>query len=411
MNNQISESTETVFPKTPKKNLRILSFAAFVRMLGVSIIDLILVLYALSLGADAFLSGVAVGSFSITQVLFQIPIAKLSDKIGRKNTLMIGISIMAVGTLLCGFAQNIYQLIIFRLIQGSGAFISVIQSFIGDLFPSEKRGRAMSYYQSGITIGYAIGLPLGGFLASLFLNLPFFIHFGLIIISLMVIYLFVEEPETLMSKKDDCVQKIKYGEEIFGNKLFLMTILVDCLAIFVFSSLLAFIAKFAMSLGIEFLTFSLLMIPLVLLMTLGFFIGGKYSDRIGRSNMILIGFGIAGPMLLIQGIINSPVQLIIMAGIIVLGIGLAWPTIPALIIDSVPEHCRATGTSIYNTFRYFTNALGPIIMGYIIGVFSPTADNLAPGIRISYFISGCIYLIAFFGVLFFLRKFEEHSKK
>lgn len=213
------------------RNLKILSFAAFIRMLGISIVDLILVIYATSLGADAFFSGIAVGAFSITQVVFQIPIAKLSDRIGRKGALLIGMSIFATGTILCGFAANIEQLIIFRLVQGSGAFISVMQAFIGDMFPS-NRSRAMSYYSSGVTLGYAVGLPLGGVFISVVLNLPFFFHFTLIIISMLVIYFFVEELPRSQTEKNDETHKINYREEILRNPLFLFTTLVDSLSIF-----------------------------------------------------------------------------------------------------------------------------------------------------------------------------------
>lgn len=169
-------------------------------MLGISIIDFILVIYAISLGGDPFLSGIAVGMFSIAQVLFQIPVAKLSDRIGRKKTLLMGMTIYALGTFLCGISRNIFHLIIFRFIQGSGAYISVIQAFIGDLFASEKRGRAMSYYQSGVTIGYAIGLPLGGFCASIFLNLPFFVNLGFILTSIILIYIFVDDLPPLKQR-------------------------------------------------------------------------------------------------------------------------------------------------------------------------------------------------------------------
>ncbi|NVM28549.1 MAG: MFS transporter [Candidatus Helarchaeota archaeon] len=386
------------------RNLNILSFAAFVRMLGVGLVNLILAIYALELVGDVFLSGIAVGAFSITQVVFQIPIAKLSDRIGRKNTLLIGMGIFATGTLLCGVSQTIYQLIIFRLIQGSGAYISVIQALLGDLFPSEKRGRAMGRYIAAMTVGYAVGLPLGGIFVDI-PNYAFFLHFGVILISMALIYFFINESPISRVKKQEV--KINYRQEIFKNRLFLFTVLVDCLSIFVFASLLAYIALFALSLGIEASIFSIFMIPLVLLMTLGFFLGGKYSDQIGRSKMILIGFSVAGPLILVQSIITTPVQLVIIAGILVFGLGLAWPTLQALIIDSVSEPCRATGTSVYNTFRYTSNALGPIIMAYIIGVYSPSPENIGPGIRVSYLISGIIYIIAFFLVLIFLRRFEK----
>ena len=145
-------------------------------------------------------------------------------------------------------------------------------------------------------------------------------------------------------------------------------------------------------------------------MTLGFFLGGRYGDRVGRSNAIFIGLSIAGSFLLIQAIVSTPLFLILIAAVVILGIGIAWPTIPALILDSVSEQCRATGSSIYNVFRYSANALGPIIMGYIIGIFSAPSGDMGTGIRVSYFISGIIYLILCVIVLFFLRKFEIEKK-
>ncbi|MHA1279072.1 MAG: MFS transporter [Candidatus Helarchaeota archaeon] len=411
---------------SPERNLKLLAFAAFVRMLGVSIIDLILVLYAISLGADVFLSGVAVGMFSVSQVVLQIPVAKLSDRIGRKKTLLMGMTVYAMGTFLCGIAGNITQLIFFRFIQGSGAYISVIHAFIGDLFPSEKRGKAMSFYQTGVTLGYAIGLPLGGFTASVFLNLPFFVNFGFVIISWILIYLFVEDIPPMRTKIQHQHEiKINYRSEFFRNKLFLVTIMVDCFVVFVFASLLVFIAPFAGTLGMTTFEVSIFLIPLVLLMTLGFFIGGSYSDRIGRSNTIFVGLSIASCGLLLQSFVQSPLGLILIAAISIFGIGLAWPTIPALILDSISETCRATGASIYNSFRYTANALGPILLGYVINIFStnpeypyfatglisPTFSGIGAGVRVSYIISGVMYIVITSLVFFVLRKLERGRNK
>ncbi|NVM52668.1 MAG: MFS transporter [Candidatus Helarchaeota archaeon] len=407
----MSERHIKVKKVSAERNLKLFAFASFIRMLGVSAIDLILVIYAINLGADAILSGIAVGAFSITQVLFQIPVAKLSDKIGRKHTLLIGMSVFATGTLLCGLAQNIYHLIVFRLVQGSGAYISVIQTFIGDLFSSEKRGRAMSYYQSGVTLGYAVGLPLGGFFASLFLNLPFFVNFGFILTSIILIYIFVDDSQTFNNNMNtEKNQKINYRKKFLRNRLFLLIIFTDCLLVFVFSSLLVFSAPFAHSFGLDTFEFSIVMVGFVLMMTLGFYLGGRYSDRVSRSNTIFFGLLIAGCFLLTLSIINTPIELVLIGAGVFLGIGIVWPTIPALVLDSIPESCRATGISIYNVFRYSSNALGPIIIGYIIGIFSLSPDDLGQGIRVSYLISGIIYFLACLVVFFFLRKYERGRK-
>jgi len=393
------------------KALLPLAFASFTRMLGVSIVDLILVLYAVNLGADAFLSGIAVGAFSIAQVLLQIPMGRLSDKIGRKKTIQLGVLIYAIGTGMCGFAQNIYQLIAFRFLAGSSAYIAVIQAFLGDLFGSKERGRAMSYYSAGVTLGYAVGLPLGGLLASLFLNLPFFVNFLLAMVSFTLIHFFVDEPSgERKGKLNNNGTKINW-RDLFRNRLFLVTIGTDCLAIFVFSSLLVFITPFGRSFGYSTYDFSLIMVLLVLIMITGFIIGGKYSYRLGRSNTILIGFLIAGPLLLAQTFVTTPIGLVVIAAFLIFGIGLAWTNMPALILDSVSDPaCRATTTSIYNTIRFISNAIGPVVMGYVIGLYSPDPSDLSAGIRVSYLISGTIYLVACFIVFFFLRKYERQNR-
>jgi len=393
------------------KALLPLAFASFTRMLGVSIVDLILVLYAVNLGADAFLSGIAVGAFSIAQVLLQIPMGRLSDKIGRKKTIQLGVLIYAIGTGMCGFAQNIYQLIAFRFLAGSSAYIAVIQAFLGDLFGSKERGRAMSYYSAGVTLGYAVGLPLGGLLASLFLNLPFFVNFLLAMVSFTLIHFFVDEPSgERKGKLNNNGTKINW-RDLFRNRLFLVTIGTDCLAIFVFSSLLVFITPFGRSFGYSTYDFSLIMVLLVLIMITGFIIGGKYSYRLGRSNTILIGFLIAGPLLLAQTFVTTPIGLVVIAAFLIFGIGLAWTNMPALILDSVSDPaCRATATSIYNTIRFISNAIGPVVMGYVIGLYSPDPSDLSAGIRVSYLISGTIYLVACFIVFFFLRKYERQNR-
>jgi MFS family permease len=110
---------------------------------------------------------------------------------------------------------------------------------------------------------------------------------------------------------------------------------------------------------------------------------------------------------LMQGLTKTSLTFIFTGSFLIFGIGLAWPTVPALIMDSVSESCRATGTSIYNSFRYTFNALGPIVMGAVIQAFSTSPLDLGPGIRVSYFISGVIYSVVCILVFFFLRKYEK----
>ena len=88
-----------------------LSSILFLRFLGLFLVLPVLSVYALDLeGATPFLVGVIVGGYALTQAIFQVPFGTLSDKIGRKPTILIGLLIFLVGSLICAYSTDIYTL-------------------------------------------------------------------------------------------------------------------------------------------------------------------------------------------------------------------------------------------------------------------------------------------------------------
>ncbi len=107
---------------------------------------------------------------------------KLSDLYGRKKILLTGISIFLFGSMLCGFSQDMTQLIVFRAIQGIGAgsIFTVPMTIVGDSFPMAERGRIQGLLSSVWGIAGLLGPFLGGVLIDLFswhwiffINIPF----------------------------------------------------------------------------------------------------------------------------------------------------------------------------------------------------------------------------------------------
>ena len=233
-------------------------------MLGISIVDLILSLYANTFTSNGFLIGLAIGASSISQVILMVPLGRLSDKIGRKNVICLGIIIYLTGTILCGFATNIYLLITFRLIQGSGAFIGVIQALIGDTFPDEsKRNWAMTFYSSAVVLGYMIGLPLGGIIGSFSFQLTFFINSFFILGGLILILIFVKEPEWKIGE----IQTVSIKEKL-KNVLNLKLIgctMAGSILFFTFGGLFGFLGVYVTNKGIDLFGLSLIMVPLILI--------------------------------------------------------------------------------------------------------------------------------------------------
>lgn len=98
-----------------------------------------------------------------------LPLAgKLSDVYGRKHMLIGGILWFTAASLLCGVAQSMTQLILFRAVQGLGAGVmqAAANTTIADLFPPIRRGRAIGLVSSTSVLASIIGPVLGGFLAD-----------------------------------------------------------------------------------------------------------------------------------------------------------------------------------------------------------------------------------------------------
>ena len=178
------------------KTIMPLSAILSLRFFGLFLVLPVLSAYALNLeGATQFLIGVIVGGYALTQAIFQVPFGIMSDKIGRKPTLLIGLIIFLIGSIVCATSTDIYTIMIGRFLQGAGAIGAVIPAMISDLVTEEKRGHAMALMGGTIAISFALAMALGPVLASHFgFSSLFWIAGGLSILSMIVLFTNVPTP-------------------------------------------------------------------------------------------------------------------------------------------------------------------------------------------------------------------------
>ena len=114
-----------------------------------------------------FITGLA---FTLFYVTMGIPIARLADRYNRKNIVAIALAVWSAMTAICGLAQNFVQLAIARIMVGVGeaGASPPSHSLIADLFPVEKRARALSIYALGAPVGILVGFMLGGWVTQLY---------------------------------------------------------------------------------------------------------------------------------------------------------------------------------------------------------------------------------------------------
>lgn len=153
--------TNTDYKMTPTERKAVISLSTIMglRMIGLFMVLPLFSLYAHSLiGANATLIGIAMGVYGLSQALFQIPFGALSDKVGRKPIILIGLVIFCAGSLLAGFATHINTMIIGRALQGIGAVGSTILALMADLTRENQRTKSMAI--AGITIGFSFSVAM-----------------------------------------------------------------------------------------------------------------------------------------------------------------------------------------------------------------------------------------------------------
>ncbi|UCG71880.1 MAG: MFS transporter [Chromatiales bacterium] len=113
-------------------------------------------------------------AFSIFYTLLGIPIGRLADRRSRRGIIAVGITIWCFMTAACGLARNFWQLFLARVGVGVGeaALNPSALSMISDYFPRERRGRAVSIYNMGVSLGAGIAYIVGGWIIGLVNKAP-----------------------------------------------------------------------------------------------------------------------------------------------------------------------------------------------------------------------------------------------
>jgi EmrB/QacA subfamily drug resistance transporter len=131
--------------------------------------------------------------------------AKLSDLFGRRPMMMIGVSLFLLGSLLCALSGEMWQLILFRGIQGlgAGAIFPIALAIIGDLFSPRERGKYQGLFGAVFALASIIGPALGGFLTdTISWHWVFLVNLPLGLVALFVLWRLlpqVKHPEAVKS--------------------------------------------------------------------------------------------------------------------------------------------------------------------------------------------------------------------
>lgn len=187
-------------PEIPRLALALVFLTVVIDLVGFGIVLPLLPFYATELGAGPTVVGLVIGSFSAMQFALAPVWGRLSDRIGRRPVLVVGLFGSGVGYVVFGLAGSVAVLLLSRVIAGAmGANIPVAQAYIADTTSEEGRARGMGLIGAAFGLGFVLGPALGGVLSQWGYGVPGFFAAGLSLVAAAVAFFAL--PESLPPEK------------------------------------------------------------------------------------------------------------------------------------------------------------------------------------------------------------------
>ena len=175
-------------------------------MLGYGMVLPVMPFYIEKLGAGGRELGWLMATYSLMQLICAPLWGMLSDRVGRKPVLTLGVLGYAITLLMFGLATRFWMLFVARSLSGilSSATMPTAMAFIGDSAPEKERSGGMGQLGAAMGIGIVVGPLVGGLLSAHSLSLPFFVGAGLALIAFLLVILILPEsrcPQPGATKK------------------------------------------------------------------------------------------------------------------------------------------------------------------------------------------------------------------
>lgn len=171
------------------RDIKVMLAAAFLIALGFGLVAPVLPQFATTFDVGATAAAVIVSIFAFMRLVFAPAGGSLIGRFGERNVYVSGLLIVAVSTAACAFAQNYWQLLIFRGLGGAGSvmFTVAAMGLLIRLAPPERRGRVSGAYASAFLIGSVLGPVVGGLLAGFGLRVPFLAYAAALLVAALVV--------------------------------------------------------------------------------------------------------------------------------------------------------------------------------------------------------------------------------
>ncbi|MGW8225949.1 MAG: MFS transporter [Anaerolineales bacterium] len=388
-----------------RKNLFILSFTLVVVTLGFGVVIPIIPFYMESLGAGGTELGLLVASYAVMRLICAPVWGSISDRIGRKPVMMIGILGYGITMFLFGLATELWMLFAARILSGilSSATSPTTMAYIGDSTSEEDRGGGMGILGAAVGLGTIFGPALGGLLAGESLSTPFFIAGGMSILALILTWILLPESLHRESRRPS-ESKIPIPElhlwwQALSSPIGILLVLAFILTcgLMIFYGIFGLYALERFGFGPEEVGIIFMVVGLVSAITQGV-LTGPLTRRWGESPVIKIGMLGSAVSLILIAWAEDYWTVLITIGLFVFMTAILTPAISSL-TSKRAETQQGMAMGLSNSFMSLGRIAGPLWAGFALDL-----SLVLP------FISGAVVmLIGFFISLIWLKQDEPSA--
>jgi MFS transporter, DHA1 family, multidrug resistance protein len=353
-----------------RKNLYILAFSLVVVMLGFGIVIPIMPFYVERLGAGGTELGLLVASYAVMRLICGPIWGVLSDRVGRKPVLMVGVFGYGITMILFGLATQLWMLFLFRALSGilSSATSPTTMAYIGDSTPEEERGQGMGMLGAAVGVGTIIGPGLGGLLAGEDLTTPFFIAGGMSFFALLLVWLFLPESLPVAARQETArkarlpVREMWQAASGSIGSLLLMAFLAS-FGLTAFFGIFGLYALQKYNAGPEAVGGIMMVFGLVTALAQGLLVG-PLTRRWGETRVIQVGLAATAAGFLFIAISNTFVTFLIAIGLFTLAIAVLSPAVAAL-TSSLTTFKQGLTMGLSNAAQSLGRIAGPLLGGIV----------------------------------------------
>lgn len=366
----------------------------FLVMVGFGIIIPVLPFYAEEIGASPAELGWLMAVYSLMQLLFAPMWGRISDRIGRKPVIAIGIAGLSLSFFITALSTDLWMLFAARIIGGmlSSANMPTVMAYVADITSEENRGKGMGIIGAATGLGFIFGPAIGGIFSKMSLTLPFYIAGATSALTVLLVLFILKESLTEENKHNQAKKENSIWSAFTGSVsiLFMLQLFIS-LSLSGLEATFAYFAAQRAGLGTVELGYIFMIMGLASAFVQGGLIG-RLTKKFGeglviQGGIIVSAIGFAC-ILLVQDFATAAIFLTLFG----VGNGVIRPSVSALITKkSVVGHGSSTG--LLSSFDSLGRIIGPPLGGWLFSIQAGLPYISGAIISILAFILFRIYMI------------------